>query len=210
MLTKNQLTAILFIAAALWGALLLLDGVSVDASLLTPFSRVVGILVLLLAAYDRWLWKLPVFARWLAKRPVLQGTWRGVISSRWKDPKTGMTPAPIEAYMVVRQTLSSLSMRLHTAESSSELLGAEISYAPDGTCELSGVYRNEPKAAVLHRSPIHHGGILLRVVGQPATSLKGKYWTDRNSAGDMELVERRSRAAGDFESARTLFGSKLN
>ena len=205
MLTKNQLTIILFVAALIWGALLILAGVSVDPSLFKPFSRVVGILVLLLAASDLWLWKIPLFARWLAKRPVIQGTWRGVINSRWKDPATGSTPGPIEAYMVIHQTFSSLSMRLHTTESSSELLGAEISYAQDGTCELSGVYRNEPKAAVLHRSPIHHGGILLRVIGRPVSSLKGKYWTDRNSAGDMELVERRGSLAEDFESARALF-----
>jgi hypothetical protein len=204
-LTKNQLTIILFVAALSWAVLLVLSGVPVHPDLLAPFSQVVGVLVLLLTLYDLWLWKLPPFARWLAKRPVLEGTWRGTVDSRWVNLDTGTSAKEIEAYMVIRQTFSSLSMRLYTAESSSQLLGAEITYARDGLCELSGVYRNEPKTAVRQRSPIHHGAILLQIQGRPVTALKGKYWTDRNSGGDIELLQRNAKHAEDFTSAQALF-----
>ena len=65
------------------------------------------------------------------KRPVIDGTWKVQLRSNWKDPiAAGATVAPIEGYMVVRQTFSTLSMRLLTAESHSELVGTEIVCRP--------------------------------------------------------------------------------
>ena len=64
--------------------------------------------------------------------------------SDWIDPATGLAIGPIKGFMVVRQTLSTLSVRQLTAESSSALVGTELVCAPDGMFCISGVYLNEP------------------------------------------------------------------
>jgi predicted pore-forming effector associated with SMODS systems len=201
MLTKNQLTTIILLAACFWGGLLLAQGVSVSADWMKPLSAVVGALMVVLSAFNLWLWKWPVFRGWLVKRPVIAGTWKASLRSTWVDPATGSTVAPIAGFMVIRQTYSELSMRLLTEESSSMLLGAEMTRAPDGAHAVSGVYRNEPKMAVRAKSQIHHGAILLQIVGSPPTALRGHYWTDRSSAGDMELTTRTNKVFDDYVSA---------
>ena len=83
----------------------------------------------------RWLsicGKIPLLHGWFLKRPVIEGSWKVEIRSNWKDPATGNAIAPVEGYMVVRQTFSTLSLRLLTAESSSELVGTEIVCSADG------------------------------------------------------------------------------
>jgi hypothetical protein len=201
MLTKNQLTTIIFTAVLFWGALLTAQGIAVSATWLKPLSSVVGALMVLLSVFNLWLWKLPIFRNWLVKRPVIAGTWRATIHSTWIDPSTGTPTGPITGYMVIRQTYSNLSMRLMTPESSSALLSADITKAEDGLFTVSGVYRNEPRIAVRDRSVMHHGAILLQVIGNPASALKGTYWTDRKSAGDIELTGRRSKTFDDYASA---------
>ena len=155
MIEKLHLSAIILTAAAIWGVLLILEGVAVSPGLIRPYSTVVGVLTMLLTAFDLWAWRLPILQGWLVKRPVLTGTWRAEIHSNWIDPATGHRIAPIAAFMVIRQTFSTLTLSLLTDESRSELLGAEISRGQDGTYRVFGVYRNEPRFAVRHRSEIH-------------------------------------------------------
>lgn len=203
--SEIQLSAVLLVAAVVWGFLLLIDGVAVSIAWLRPLSTVSGTLVFLLAAFDLWLWRLPILRGWFVKRPDVTGTWWGTIKSNWIDPSTGKQIGPIEGCVVIHQTFSALSMRLMTRESSSELLGAEILKNSDGVFKIAGVYRNEPRQSVRHRSPIHHGAILLQIIGTPATGLKGHYWTDRNTAGELEMIDHQKPVATDFESASRLF-----
>jgi len=207
MMTRLHLSVILAAAALIWGALLVLEGVAIPAHWIRPLSSVTGIMVLLLICFDVFLWKLPFLQGWFVKRPLIFGTWRVVIRSNWNDPSTGRAVKPIEGYMVIRQTFSSLSLRLYTKESCSELLGVEINGARDGMFRLVGVYRNEPLLSARERSSIHHGALLLQVIGFPSTALKGSYWTDRNTAGEIELSARHKETFDDFESARAAFAT---
>lgn len=206
MISKTHLSTILFIAAIAWGVLLVVSGVTVSVSWLKYLSTVTGILLLILGGFDLWLWRLPLLQGWFVKRPIISGTWRGVLRSDWVDPSTGKVHEPINGFMVVRQTYSSLSLRLLTKESSSELIGAEIVSDLDGTRRIAGVYRNEPRQSNRQRSPIHYGGILLQVVDRPATGLNGHYWTDRNTSGEIGLSDRRSELYPNFETAKHAFG----
>ncbi len=199
--SKNQLTVLIFFAVLTWAILLWWQGVSPSADWLKPFSSVVGVLMLLLAGFNLWFWRWPVFRGWLVKRPVVGGTWKVTLQTRWKDPETGLVPGPILGFMAIRQHYDSLSMRLMTKESVSVLLGAEILTDPDGSRSIVGVYRNEPKIAVMDRSRIHHGALLLSVHGQPPARLTGKYWTDRETAGDIELFDHKPVSYDDFKTA---------
>jgi len=128
-----------------------------------------------------------------------------VLTSNWKAIENGQPIPPITGYLVVRQTYSSLSLRLLTAESSSELLGAQILKAEDGTFKIAGVYRNEPKLAVRHRSPIHYGGLVLVLEGNPPNALEGHYWTDRDTTGEIRATEKGKKVFQTFDAATKLF-----
>lgn len=204
MLSRLHLSAILLVASAIWGGLLLYQGVAIGGSWFHPFSGVVGALVLLLAAFDLWAWRLRILRGWFVPRPDLRGTWRVELQSGWKDPATDKVIGPIVAYLVVRQTFSWLSIRMLTAESASELVAAEINKASDGTYRLAAVYRNEPKLSVRDRSPIHYGAIVLDVQVDPVKELAGCYWTDRNSRGELRTLAKHDWLAGSFKEAQEL------
>lgn len=207
MLSRLHLSTLLLIAAAIWGIMLVIEGVAVSGTWFHPFSTVVGVLVLLLAVFDIWAWRWRLLHGWFVPRPDLRGTWRFELQSDWVDPKTGTVVGPIVAYLVVRQTFSSLSLRMLTAESTSELVAAQINKASDGSYSLAAVYRNEPKLAVRARSPIHYGALMLEVQGDPAKDLVGYYWTDRNSRGEVRSLARHSRVSGSFAEAQDLLPS---
>lgn len=203
--SRLHLSTILFIAAALWGVALLLFGIGVGITWFKPFCIVVGALILILAAFDRWLWRSHWLHGWFVKRPYIRGTWLAYLKSQWTDPKTGESPPTIKAFIAIRQTYSLLSMRLMTEESASELLGAELACAADGTYKVAGVYRNEPRLAVRDRSPIHYGAVILGVEGFPPERLAGHYWTDRDSRGELLTRAHRSTVYPNFESASKAF-----
>jgi hypothetical protein len=201
----RYIKAILYLAVAAWAVILFFTGQRLTSALLRPLSMVSTVVVLAAMAFELWLWKLPFLHDWFVKRPVIDGTWKAEIRSNWKDA-TGSGIPPIEGYVVIRQTLQSLSLRLLTKESSSKLVGTEIVCSLDGLYCVSGVYRNEPRFQVRDRSPIHYGAVWLEVIDAPSKLLKGHYWTDRNTAGELLLTERQSKKFQDFKSAQTFYG----
>jgi hypothetical protein len=70
---------------------------------------------------------------------------------------------------------------------------------------LSYIYLNRPKVTVEHRSRMHNGSAFLEVSGRPANRLHGRYWTDRDTRGEFDFVERNDSIADDFEDAASLF-----
>lgn len=200
MISRLHITTILIIAAITWGVCLVLAGVPVTAAWFKPFSVVVGVLVLALSIADRWLWRLRVLRPWLFNIPDLNGTWKVAIRPTAPEP----SPSEVIAYMVIRQTFSTISLRLFTAESHSETLSAHVVRCDDGTCNVAAVYRNTSRLQVRERSPLHHGALLLSVQGDPPESLEGQYWTDRLSQGEMVLSARNPARVHSFDQAQKL------
>jgi hypothetical protein len=203
MITDIQLSTLVFIAAVIWGILLLLKGTSLSISLFEPFSNVTGVLVLILASFDKWAWHWKIFYPWLVSTPYLEGTWKGKINSNWIDPETDRVIDAIDAYFIIRQKFSNIHARLITKESSSELLTGELLKNSDETWQFVGAYRNTPKILIRDRSPIHHGAIMMQIKGQPPYGLEGQYWTDRNTQGEIILSGYNKKKFHDFNSAAT-------
>lgn len=201
MISQIQLSALLIGAAIIWGVLLILDGVSVSVQFLKPLSTVTGVLVLLLAFFERWAWRLPLLYPWFVSVPNLQGTWKGQLTSTWVDPKTYSQIPPREAYLVIKQTFSAIHIRLITNESSSESLAGKIMRNSDGAIDIAATYRNTPKILMREKSPIHFGGLLMHVHGQPPHTLEGQYWTDRGTQGEIQFTSKSKRQYSDFASA---------
>jgi hypothetical protein len=96
-------------------------------------------------------------------------------------------------------------VKLMTDESKSTSALANVSEA-DGSVMLTYMYLNKPDLRVEHRSRIHHGSTVFDVSGNPARRLKGHYWTDRDSKGELDFVERdKKKLADDFAEAAELF-----
>ena len=68
MMDRLHLSTILLVASVIWGVLLVLDGVVVSIGWLHHLSIVTGVVLLLLAAFDVFLWRLPVLHPWSVKR----------------------------------------------------------------------------------------------------------------------------------------------
>jgi hypothetical protein len=201
MAAERYIKAIIYVTVLAWTIVLYANHESIKPTWLQHLSIVITIVLYAVMAFDLWLWKIPLLHGWFVKRPVIEGTWKVEIRSNWKDPANGAGIGPVEGFMVVRQTFSTLSLRLLTEESSSKLVGTEIVCSADGLYCVSGVYRNEPRFQVRERSAIHHGAVWLRIIDKPVKKVIGHYWTDRQTAGEMELSNRQKRRFQTFQSA---------
>ncbi len=168
------------------------------------FSGAVLVSTLLLTVYDLWLWRLPPVQRIPSVPRSVRGTWQGTISSMYVDPATGKTIDPVEAYLIVRQTSTVVTIRLVTRESCSSSTLARVAQQ-DGVAVLDYLYLNRPRANVRSRSPMHHGSVALEISGTPAHRLAGRYWTDRDSKGELRFEKRRLKIVDDFDDAAALF-----
>lgn len=192
---------IVLLTGLLWSATLALRGVDVELSWLTLLGGVAGVIVVLVLFFDHYLWRTAA-ARWLARRRVLRGTWRGTLTSTWKDGDSGASPGPLEAYLAVDQTYSDVQMTLLTRESKSRSVTASFDDPARGQCVLSGIYLNTPDLLIQDRSRIHRGAIMLEVSGRPARRLAGFYFTDRDTKGELAFDGYASKLYDDFDEAQ--------
>jgi SMODS-associating 2TM, beta-strand rich effector domain len=179
------------------------DG-TLNLSWLKFFSIAVLIASLVLMLWDLWLWRIPLIQMIPGVPRHVGGTWKGTLTTFWEDPRTGNRPVPKSAYLVIRQTASSTSVKLLTNESRSASTLAAIS-ALDGTVELTYLYLNRPDARYEDGSRMHHGSAALVVSGESPRRLKGRYWTDRDSKGELDFDQRHKDLADDFDQAAKLF-----
>jgi hypothetical protein len=168
------------------------------------FSVAVLLATLALTLLDLWIWRFPLIQRVPGIPRCIRGTWKGTLTSLWIDPATGDSPKPKPVYLVVRQTATLVSVKLLTDESRSASSLAEVAEA-DGTGVLRYLYLNQPDIRLSHRSRIHHGSVVLVISGNPAKRLKGHYWTDRDSKGELEFFHKDNRLVDDFSDAAALF-----
>ena len=209
MITRLHITVLIILAVVVWAVTLYILGLPLSWDYLKPYGITISVTTAIATAFDRWLWRWPMFRNWLVKLPYLQGTWKAVLVSDYIDPKTKKPVSPIDAVVVVRQTLTTLSLRLFTEESSSFLAGNKIVALNDSVFELIGVYQNEPRIELRGtRSDIHFGALKLSIGGVPPTSLSGHYWTDRKTKGSMELAGRVSALADSFSHGMSLLESR--
>jgi hypothetical protein len=195
------------LSTLVWGVfiilavMLVLDGTQVTTGLFKPCGAVVTVLGLLLLAFDKWAWSFRFLHPWFVDRPHLKGTWKGVLESTYIDPTTQQRVAPTEVFLVIRQTYSAIHLRLLTNESASESMANNIPKGEDGVYSVASVYRNTPQLSHRDRSAIHHGALLMRVEGDPVTSLTGEYWTDRMTRGELRFTDKSETLYFDFASA---------
>ncbi|WP_420598065.1 hypothetical protein [Neptuniibacter sp.] len=210
MLTRLHISSFVALTIGVWLIALWVQGLPVlSAEFVKPFGIVVGAIALTVTLFNKYFWSLRIFQGWYVKRPNIKGTWKVELKSSWVDPETGEQKEPINGYAVVRQTLTSLSLRLLTEESRSVLVAYSIDQQEeDDLFKLVGVYRNEPKIELQGvRSEIHHGSFALEIHGSPIEELDGHYWTDRATKGGMKMHSRVKELYSTYDQAHREIGT---
>lgn len=198
--SSRWVRATVLLTGLLWTGILLLRGIDIQASWLTSLGGVAGVVVVAFFVFEHYLWRAPIVRRFVHRR-IIRGTWRGTLATSWRDRKTGQPPAPMDAYLVINQSYSSISMLLMTQESSSRSIAASLSDPARGQCTVSGVYMNTPRLLIQDRSRIHRGALILEVSGDPPARLEGCYFTDRDTKGELIFDARSPQLHEDFGSA---------
>ena len=203
-MSRTRVQLIAAVVVAVFAGCIWITGGQLHPQWLHFYSAAVFVVTFAVSMWETVIWRMSLVQRMQAAPRNVQGTWRGTLTSLWIDPETGVSQPPKTAYLVIRQHASSVSVTLLTDEARSSSFMGQVDII-DGSTTLSYIYRNRPSPSVEHRSRIHHGSALLDVSGRPATRLVGRYWTDRNSRGELVFEDRAKASADDFKAAEMLF-----
>ena len=173
----------------LWFLLLFLFKIEVGITwaALRTIPSVVTVEFILWLIFASWAWKSHFFQGWLIKVPVLEGKWSGTLQTTWQA-SNNTTAGPIQVELVVKQSFLRTSCTMRTSEMTSQSFAVEFLEDPDsGIKKLIYTYGSVTKASVRKKSPIHYGTAVLELIDTPSRMLRGKYWTDRRTTGDIDL-----------------------
>jgi len=176
------------VVVAVWSTLLYISkmGLEINWDSVKELPTVISVYATLSYVFAKWLWRMPALQGWLVPYPDLQGTWQGEVRLAGKDSDSDPSVA-VPVVLVIKQTLASLSITMHTITSDSYSTAAQFSRNADGTLRLTYNYTNRPKAAVRDRFTIHDGAAILRVVLRPKRVLEGEYWTNHRTMGSISV-----------------------
>ncbi len=133
----------------------------------------VTVITLLTVVYVKWLWRFNP----LEKTPKLKKKYTGVLISNYDKQRRKME-------LTIKQSLLSIRVYITTEESESKSIISDIQDDCDQMWLTYG-YLNIPNAVVRDRSEIHYG--MCRLLVDDVKLLKGQYFTDRKTLGDIEL-----------------------
>ena len=140
-------------------------------------SVIVSVWSAFIFVFIKFIWKWKKLYKWLVKIPNLNGVWSGRIQTTYRDNKI------INAKLEIVQTLFEVRCVLSTDESTSTSISCDFILESDTLNDkLSYVYRNEPSMIKRESSAIHYGSAILDI---NKDGLKGCYWTDRKTTGEL-------------------------
>lgn len=201
---KKYLSVLLWFFAIVLALFLIYQGYIIDIVFFRAINLAIGATILGLPLFENLLWKFQIFRPWPISIPNLSGTWEGEIISNWVEPDSPQKFPAIKAYLIIRQTFSTIHVTLVTQQSSSNLLSGKL-YPKDDVYQLVGIYMNISKQSYRQKSPIHYGGLLLNIYEKDVMVLEGSYWTDRCSDGEIKFSRRIKKVCSNFENCESNF-----
>lgn len=187
---KNYVYMIVLISAIAW--LVFALSLNLELSNVVVFLKlipnVVAVDMCIIFLFIKFGWKLCIFRTWLVPFPNLNGTWIGYIYSDWIDPSTKERVKKIPVMLSIYQTFYETNCIMHTGEmkSYSTAEGFNINREQQ-TRQLSYIYTSKPRVLLSERSTQHDGAMVFDIVGEKEIKLKGKYWTERKTKGEIVL-----------------------
>ena len=197
-----MVSSIVGLALVVWYVYLRVKGEPVSLELAAPFGIAVGIISTVVLLYEKHLWKWPAF-NLLVSRPNLSGTWQVDLKSTFKSS----TGAPVEkkAFVVIKQSLNTLSFRLYTDTARSQSVAETVSQSPSKLFSMSILYNSVPSMEFREGSPIHFGAAHFDHIDNTSETIEGHYWTDQNTAGSIVLKKRVHKFVTSYQAAEKLF-----
>lgn len=199
--TSTWTRVVVLLAAAISGALALLQGGKIDSALLRAVIPASSAVILLLFVFDRWAWRWPCFDA-VIKRPNLHGTWKCELRTSYE----GRAGEVIESYLVIDQTYTRICVRMLFDRSQSISMSGDL-VEEGGRCVLYYVFRSEKSALEPDSNPPARGAADLKVSRKPLLALEGDYWMERGTKGTLLTVGRSEALYDSFGAARAVFGS---
>lgn len=200
---KAQIAAIILAAAVVWGGYLFVTGQELTWKMIAPFGVTVSVVTVVSALFVKYLWKWRIFRHWLVERPDIAGTWKCQLKSSFTEEGKTVDKT---VYVVIRQTLTSVSFRLYTDKAKSVSIADKLSKDEPDLFKLAIAYQNIPNVQFRDcDSQIHYGAALFTDFDYDAHRVEGHYWTDRNTHGALILLEKKERFVSSFEDAKALF-----
>jgi hypothetical protein len=194
--TSAWTRAVVALAAAAWVLIAFLSGRRLEWWWGKSLGLVAASVVLMLLAYDRWIWKWPGLRR-LTNRPVLHGTWKAELRTDYPARQH----EAIESYIVIDQTYSRLCVRMLFDRSESQSTHGDVVFE-NGRCTLYYIFRSEKRALERDWNPPSRGGAELRISRRPAVRLEGDYWTDEKTRGQVVTLGHSPVAYDSFTEAQ--------
>lgn len=184
-------------------AISLITGQSIDRNGLRWLSAATGVVIVLLLIYDRWAWRWPLVRKGaeLAGRPVVHGTWKGMLDyERDADDQ----PGSIRFYLAIEQSFSSVRVRGYVSTSESYSLTATIERPMPNRRQMVYAFRSEAPYTSRDSNRPHDGTAVLALAGIPVEEINGSYYNDRLRRGTIKLTEYSPKVAESFNQAEHL------
>lgn len=198
---KNSIYILVILSAVAWFLLAWFSGVSLSVAeeifMLVP--KVVTFDLLLIFIFTQFAWKWKVFKGWLVPFPDLNGTWSGHIYSSWKNPETGNEPPPIPVVLTMNQSFFNTSCKMMTGEMDSYSVSEGFNISSERQIkQLLYIYSSKPRISLDSRSLPHDGAIVFDIIEKPERKLRGRYWTERKTTGEIILLFYKKQKLEDF------------
>jgi hypothetical protein len=194
--SSNWARITIAIAALASAGIILATGGSVNINTAKAVTSASSVVILVLLAFDKWLWRLPGI-RQLHARPVLHGTWRTELRSTYRERKEEL----IECYLVVDQTYSRICTRMLFDRSRSASMSGEL-VRENGRCVLYYLFKSDKGALEAATNPPSRGAADLTVGMQPSIHLEGDYWMEVGTKGQLCTVGHSPKIYDTFSGAR--------
>lgn len=204
MFSSLQAWTIVGIASVIWLALSIVGAANGGPTAILVVSDLIPTLLIGMSLFERWGWRWSRLHPHIVGQPVVHGTWRGDLESFWKD-EAGVSPPVKTVYLTIRQTLTTVFVRLMTDESASDQMAGSVQKQPSGNWVIAYTYANTPKLGLRKQSPPHLGGAALAIYGEPPARIEGEYWTDRDSKGTLTLADHVPIIVPSFRDAVAIF-----
>jgi hypothetical protein len=153
-------------------------------------------------------WQSPFLAKYLG-RPIVHGLWRGNLSTNYRGPD-GQPRSAIEIAFVIKQTYLSLSIESFTKEQEGESK-VEALLQNDKTDSARICYIFELRRQYKGENKLTMGSGELNLLNR-GTWLKGHYWTNSPTQGnlELELVTRDCDHVDCFDVAESIWRARKN
>lgn len=192
---KSSIYALVVVSAIAWFTLAWFSNLDLSAAtnFFSLIPKVVTCDLLLVFIFTKWSWKWKAFRGWLVPFPNLNGTWTGNIYSDWVNPETGEGVAPIPVMLTINQSFFHINCKMMTGEMESFSTSEGFNIDPERQLkQLAYIYTSKPRIALNQRSVPHDGSIVFDIIETPSRKLKGRYWTERKTLGEIILMQHSS------------------